>query len=45
MKEVQFADVTGGYERFDALKKNLEGIFEKPSAPVILVTTLFLSNE
>ena len=32
MKEVQFADVTGGYERFDALKKNLEGIFEKVRA-------------
>lgn len=32
MKEVQFADVTGGYERFDALKKNLEGIFEKVKA-------------
>ncbi len=32
MKEVQFADITGGYERFDALKKNLEGIFEKVKA-------------
>ena len=29
MTELQFADITGGYERFDALKKNLEGIFEK----------------
>ena len=29
MAQVQFADLTGGYERFDALKKNLEGIFDK----------------
>ena len=29
MTELQFADMTSGYERFDALKKNLEGIFEK----------------
>ena len=29
MTQVQFADLTSGYERFDALKKNLEGIFDK----------------
>lgn len=29
MVQVQFADLTSGYERFDALAKNLEGIFEK----------------
>ena len=29
MVQTQFADLTSGYERFDALKKNLEGIFEK----------------
>ena len=29
MPQVQFADLTSGYERFDALRKNLEGIFEK----------------
>lgn len=29
MFATQFADLTSGYERFDALKKNLEGIFDK----------------
>ena len=29
MLQTQFADLTSGYERFDALKKNLEGIFAK----------------
>ena len=29
MVQAQFADLTSGYERFDALAKNLEGIFEK----------------
>ena len=29
MVQTQFADLTSGYERFDALKKNLEGIFDK----------------
>ncbi|MBQ4030992.1 MAG: hypothetical protein II625_04485 [Bacilli bacterium] len=29
MFATQFADLTTGYERFDALKKNLEGIFDK----------------
>lgn len=29
MVQMQFADLTSGYERFDALAKNLEGIFEK----------------
>ena len=29
MAQVQFADLTSGYERFDALRKNLEGIFAK----------------
>ncbi len=29
MFATEFADLTTGYERFDALKKNLEGIFDK----------------
>lgn len=29
MTNVAFADLTSGYERFDALAKNLEGIFDK----------------
>jgi len=32
MVQAQFADLSTGYERFDALKKNLEGIFEKVRA-------------
>ena len=29
MVQTQFADLTGGYEKFDALRKDLEGIFDQ----------------
>ena len=32
MSNLAFADLTSGYEKFDALAKNLEGIFDKVNA-------------